>query len=104
MIRDAEDNEVSAIGVIDVIEHPHTRMVRMTEPMRPCSAGERSGLYGQSAPAAARGRPTPHRGTGRRLRHRRWTRHVSAPGDLCRGLTLAYASQYPCGFCCSAAG
>jgi hypothetical protein len=36
---------------LDVNEDPHPRMGRMAERARPCSAGERSELYGQSAPA-----------------------------------------------------
>jgi len=43
------------VELFDVSEHPHPRMVRMAEPMRPCSAGERLGLYGESAPARGGG-------------------------------------------------
>jgi hypothetical protein len=39
------------IELLDVSQHAHRRMVRAGRCRRPCSAGKRSELYGESVPA-----------------------------------------------------
>ena len=52
----------AVVELLDMGEYPHPRMVRRAGLMRPCSAGERSELYGQSAPARGAAFSTWRRG------------------------------------------
>ena len=52
-----EELPEAVVELLDVSEHPHTRMVRRAETAGPCSTGERSELYGAKI-ANPEGRPS----------------------------------------------